>query len=166
MPPIESRTARDVITILLERIHQQNAIPAHLGSGSTDSDTDAGRLERIDIGARANRAVEDISVATSLEPVEKEVLLFWLIAHCSAQLSAVLMSTELASRERLISIVAGALLRPFALVAHAMREDGPLCAASLLAWANIQGEGLLPVSISTALLACMTPRQETGAHPE
>ncbi|MFL9865852.1 hypothetical protein PQR67_16880 [Paraburkholderia fungorum] len=154
MPPIESRSARDAITILLERIHRQNAIPMRIGSADTDSDADAARLERIGIGARANKAVENMSVTTSLDPVEKEVLLFWLIVHRSSQLRDALAALGQVTSNQLISIVAGALLRPFALVAHAMREDGPLRTSSLIKLSDATGEALRLVRVSAVFLDC------------
>lgn len=160
MPPIESRTARDAIAILLDRIHRQNGSAARVRGDGTGSDADAARLERLDIAARANMAVEDVSAAASLDPMEKEVLLFWLIAHRSSQLRDALAALTPVTSERLISIVAGALLRPFSLVAHAMREDGRLCTSSLIEWSDAAEEALQLVRVSAALLDRAASQEE------
>jgi hypothetical protein len=127
----------DTVTVLLRRLSRQHHLAENRNSFLTrvpasDGPPEASLPNRVRAARAAFELVDELDEQQQLTESDKEILMFWLLAHSTLELRDAMHAFGVVQRDTATRITAAALHLPDYLVELAYAEQGNLQRAGLL----------------------------------
>jgi hypothetical protein len=147
----------DTVTVLLRRLSRQHHLAEDKNIFLTRVAASDGSAQDLPQRVRAARAafnlVDQLDTQQQLTESDKEILMFWLLAHSTLELRDAMQAFGVVQRDTATRITAAALHLPDYLVELAYAEQGNLQRAGLLIVRGTAGTLFEVIQVDESLVA-------------
>jgi hypothetical protein len=155
---LRQSSPHDTVTVLLRRLSRQHHLAENKGSflariAAGDGLPGPDTAERVRAARAAFELVDHLDEVGQLTESDKEILMFWLLAHSAFELRETMHAFGVVKRDAATKITAAALHLPDYLVELAFSEQSNLRRAGLLVTSYTAGTLFEVVQINEGLVA-------------
>ncbi|HVE10156.1 MAG TPA: hypothetical protein VNE00_23075 [Paraburkholderia sp.] len=152
----------DTVTVLLRRLSRQHHLAEDKNIfltrvAASDGLPEADLPQRVRAARAAFDLVDQLDQQQQLTDSDKEILMFWLLAHSTLELRDTMHAFGVVQRDTVTRITAAALHLPDYLVELAYAEQGNLQRAGLLIVRGTAGTLFEVIQVNESLVARVRP---------